>query len=106
MIFPKIIELETDTKEILANPTGSKKVFNITSTRITNSANSAYVVKIYLKNESVSSKKYLMEKNAMDAGDYIIDTTVFRLPPGCKLYADSTVPKTTVIIIDAYETDI
>lgn len=97
----------TDSRKIIAsNPFGSGKLTIINTMRVTNKENTAYHFYLYMVKDAEAYNPALLSRDILDAGDYIIDDTVFEIPEGYHLAARSNISGSVKVNLNGYEKSI
>jgi hypothetical protein len=106
MVFPITFTATTVRKDVVLNPVGSGKIIVIDSVRIANEANTAYTIETFIDRKPALYNPTLQTKDELDAGDYILDDTPYRLSEGFSFSVRASIPETVVITINGHEEDI
>lgn len=78
----------------------------IDNVHIANEANTPYTIETFIDRRSGLYNPTLQTKDILDAGDYVLDDTVYRLSEGFSFSARASIPETVVITVNGHEEDI
>jgi hypothetical protein len=105
MPFPITAVINTLLLPVIKNDNLRGKQLRIDSIRVKCKTLVAYKVWLFLVNSEMPLTLIPISYDDLEAGDYFIDDTVYHLPAGYSIHAQTDVPGNVFIIINAEEVE-